>query len=135
MKIAILEDDGLLALDLESLCETFGHDVIGTARCATEASRRFGGAAPDILLSDMDLGDQLDGVDAVELLRRSVPKLEVVFVTGTEAPGNLRRMRAIRPRAILPKPVRPEALRMALEPQGDPRDRRHRRRASGGWSC
>ena len=112
--IAIVEDEFLLALELESLCQDLGYEVLGTARSATDAQERFGTLKPDILVTDMELGNRLDGVDVVDVLREQNPSLEVVFVTGTQAPEKIQRMRAVSPKKILSKPVRSEELRLAL---------------------
>jgi CheY-like chemotaxis protein len=112
--VAIVEDEVLLALELEDLCRDFGCAVLGVASSGAAAVAQFADAAFDVLITDMELGNTLDGVDVVEILRKDHPSLDVVFVTGTRAPEKLARIRAVSPRKVLRKPIDSRELRRAL---------------------
>lgn len=114
LTVAILEDEALLALELQDLCEDFGARVVGTAASATEAQARFAGLLPRVLVTDMDLGLGPDGAEVAATMRRTDPSLAIVFVTATCHPDKRRRMAGLRPLRILSKPVRSEDLHMAL---------------------
>ncbi|SFQ16621.1 response regulator [Tranquillimonas alkanivorans] len=114
MKIMIVEDDALLALDLRGMCEDLGHQVLGLARSADEADRAASRLRPDVLLTDMELADSSDGVEVVHALRTRFPNLLVAFVTAVSDPAALARIDAVRPDAILNKPVTGERLECAL---------------------
>ncbi len=112
--VAIVEDEILLALDLECLCQDLGCEVLGIARSEAEARIRFSGLRIDMLITDLELGDGPDGADAAAFLRHTNPSMEIVFVTGAHAPEKIRRMEALSPKKILRKPVRLEELKSAI---------------------
>jgi CheY-like chemotaxis protein len=79
-RILIIEDEPLIAMDLESLVERLGHEVVGNARTHREAVDLFKKSKPGLVLADIHLADGSSGLDAVnEILKDfTVP---VVFIT------------------------------------------------------
>lgn len=112
--VAIIEDEALLALDLQFLCRDAGCRVLGIAATAAEARRKFPGMPPDVLITDMDLADGSDGVEVAEHMRMLRPEMAVIFVTATTAPDKLRRIAAVRPDRVLSKPLHVADLHHAL---------------------
>jgi DNA-directed RNA polymerase specialized sigma24 family protein len=78
--ILIIEDEALIALDLEALVEKLGHDVIGIARTRTEASTIAQANPPGLILADIQLADGSSGLDAVNDLLNSFA-VPVIFIT------------------------------------------------------
>jgi DNA-directed RNA polymerase specialized sigma24 family protein len=78
--VVIIEDEPLIALDLERLVTTLGHRVVKIARTERQAIEAVKRARPGLILADIQLADGSSGLDAVnEILRAfSVP---VIFVT------------------------------------------------------
>lgn len=78
--VLIIEDEALIAMDLESLVQSLGHNVVGVARTHKEAVELGKTKQPGLILADIQLADNSSGVDAVnELLNKfSVP---VIFIT------------------------------------------------------
>jgi Response regulator of the LytR/AlgR family len=78
--ILIIEDESVIAMDLESLVEGLGHSVIGIARTRSEALRLVEAKRPGLVLADIQLADGSSGLDAVnDMLKTfSVP---VIFIT------------------------------------------------------
>ena len=111
---AIVEDEFVLALELEGLCQDLGCNVLGIARSEAEARTCFGQLRPDVLITDLELGEHLDGVDVAKFLQQNDPSLTVVFITGAHSPEMIQRMKEVSPRNILRKPVRPEELKFVL---------------------
>lgn len=112
--IAIVEDEALLALDLQDLCQAAGHHVLGTAATATQARQKFLTSIPDILITDMNLADGSEGVEVAEAMRRQRPDVVVIFITAATAADTLQRISAVRPDRILKKPLRTSELHEAL---------------------
>ena len=82
LKILIVEDEILLAMDLEAHLEALGQDVVGVASDAAEAFDFAGSEAPDLALVDVNLRDGPSGPRiASELAQRH--DTIVVFVTGS----------------------------------------------------
>ena len=68
----IIEDEPLIAMDIEQMVESLGHRVVGTARTHTEATALFGKTHPRMVLADIQLADGSSGIDAVnEILQSS----------------------------------------------------------------
>ncbi len=79
LKVLIVEDEALLAMELESLVEDAGHSVVGWAMSSDEAKTLVDTSDADIAFVDIHLADGPTGVDVAEHIRRSGPV--VVFMT------------------------------------------------------
>jgi len=78
--ILIIEDEALIALDLESLVESLGHKVLGVARTHKEALELAKSKRPGLILADIQLADGSSGLDAVNELLSSF-EVPVIFIT------------------------------------------------------
>ncbi len=78
--ILIIEDEPLIAMDLEALVEGLGHNVIGIARTRTEALKLGGPKRPGLILADIQLADGSSGLDAVNDLLKTF-EVPVIFIT------------------------------------------------------
>lgn len=78
--ILIIEDEPLIAMDIEQMALSLGHRVTGIARTRDEAMDLFRADPPGMVLADIRLADGSSGIDAVnEMLRAST--LPVIFIT------------------------------------------------------
>lgn len=78
--ILIIEDEPLIAMDLEALVEGLGHNVTGVARTRTEAVKLASTKQPGLILADIQLADGSSGLDAVNDLLKSF-EVPVIFIT------------------------------------------------------
>ncbi len=78
--ILIIEDEPLIAMDLEALVEGLGHNVTGVARTRTEAVKLAGSHRPGLILADIQLADGSSGLDAVNDLLKAF-EVPVIFIT------------------------------------------------------
>jgi DNA-directed RNA polymerase specialized sigma24 family protein len=78
--VLIIEDEALIALDLEALVENLGHKVIGVARTRSEAVTIARTRSPGLILADIQLADGSSGLDAVNDLLDTF-EVPVIFVT------------------------------------------------------
>jgi CheY-like chemotaxis protein/DNA-directed RNA polymerase specialized sigma24 family protein len=78
--VLVIEDEPIIAMDLEALVESLGHSVLGTARTQKEAVEIVKERRPGLILADIQLADGSSGIDAVnEIIREfDVP---VIFIT------------------------------------------------------
>ncbi|MGO4386652.1 response regulator [Microvirga sp. 2YAF29] len=79
MRILIVEDEFLIALELESLLQDIGHDVVGIAASSAEAIDLARQSSPDLAFVDVHLSDGLTGIDAARAL--SEKEVTVLFMT------------------------------------------------------
>lgn len=80
-KVLIVEDQRSSAEGLRRLLSCRGHQVRTSLR-ASDAIEQGAAFRPDLLITDCDLRDSLNGFDVAKRLREAVPSVAVVFVTG-----------------------------------------------------
>jgi CheY-like chemotaxis protein len=78
--VLIIEDEALIALDLEALLENLGHRVVGVARTRGEAAAIARSRQPGLILADIQLADGSSGLDAVNDLLNMF-EVPVIFIT------------------------------------------------------
>jgi len=110
-EVLIIEDEPMIAMDIEAIVEGLGHRVQGIARTHAESVSMFRAGSPGLVLADIQLADGSSGLSAVnELLRlREVP---VIFITSF--PERLLTGERPEPAFLLTKPYRPEAVRATI---------------------
>ncbi|MDB5512209.1 MAG: hypothetical protein JWR08_1692 [Enterovirga sp.] len=107
MRVLILEDDPLTALDLQIVVESCGHDVVSL--CDTvAAARRHASDDLDFAFLDIDLPDGKSFDFAARLAERQVPFAFVSASSPCELPGPLRHM------PFIAKPYHHAAIRHSL---------------------
>ena len=79
-RILIVEDEMIIALDLENLVTELGHTVVGIATTREEAVRLATEQEPDLVLCDIQLADGSSGVDAATDILHSM-SIPVIFIT------------------------------------------------------
>ena len=104
MRIIVVEDDALIALDIASLLEDLGHEVCAEAADACTAWKLAEDEKPDLAVVDIRLARNTDGG---WLARKLYDKLGVrsLFVSGSITEDFRRDMAAINPVGFLGKPV------------------------------
>jgi len=78
--VLIIEDETFIAMDIEALVESLGHNVIGIARTHSEALALAKRKRPGLILADIQLADGSSGLDAVNELLGSF-EVPVIFIT------------------------------------------------------
>jgi CheY-like chemotaxis protein len=109
--VLIIEDEPLIALDLEELVLGLGHRVTGIARTHAEALTLIGRKSPGIVLSDIKLADGSSGLSAVNdiLKKHNVP---VIFITAY--PERFLKGDKPEPAFLVTKPYLPETIRALI---------------------
>ena len=109
--ILIIEDEPLIAMDIEQMVESLGHRVVGTARTHTEATALFNSSRPRMILADIQLADGSSGIDAVNeiLSSASVP---VIFITAF--PERLLTGERPEPAFLVTKPFNPDMVKALI---------------------
>jgi CheY-like chemotaxis protein len=82
MRILIVEDNGLVAMDIECQLLDAGHEVVGIAATAIEAIEIGRAETPELALMDVSLADGSNGVDAAGRLKGEFG-IPSVFITAT----------------------------------------------------
>lgn len=79
--ILIIEDEAIIAMDLETIVSEMGHRVTGVARTRSEAVSLGNSDTPDMILADIQLADNSSGIDAVNDLMADLGERPVIFIT------------------------------------------------------
>lgn len=104
LRVLIVEDDGLLALDLSNMIEEWGGEAVGIATSAARAIRLARELAPDLVLMDIRLQGATDGIEAAREIR-DIHACAMIFITAHSDPDTLLRVRELGPLTVLSKPV------------------------------
>lgn len=106
--VAIIEDEPLIAMDLETLVEGLGHKVVGLARTRAEAVALARATRPGLVLADIRLADGSSGLDAVNEILETVGA-PVIFITAY--PESLLTGQRPEPAFLISKPFRAETVK------------------------
>ena len=113
-RILVVEDEQIVALDLRETLEQLGYHVVGTAGTAAEAIQLAEAAAPDLVLMDIHLQGEVDGISTADRIRAHGGP-PVVFVTAFDDARTLARARVTEPYGYLLKPFNVRELRATIE--------------------
>jgi CheY-like chemotaxis protein len=108
--ILIIEDEPIIAMDIEELVQGCGHRVVGTASSEREAVEIARRTRPGLILADINLGAGGDGAHAVSRIMQ-IHAAPVIFVTAY--PERLLTGEEIEPAFVITKPFEPMTLAVA----------------------
>lgn len=109
--ILIIEDEPLIAMDIEQLVEDLGHRVVGTARTHKDAVAMFARTSPKMVLADIQLADGSSGIDAVNEILAAAP-VPVIFITAF--PERLLTGERPEPTFLVTKPFNPDMVKALI---------------------
>ncbi len=109
--VLIIEDEPIIAMDLEAMVNDLGHSVLRIARTRTEAVAAIANQRPGLVLADIQLADGSSGLDAVnEIL--TVCDVPVVFITAY--PERLLTGDRPEPTFLITKPFRTDTVKAVI---------------------
>jgi two-component system cell cycle sensor histidine kinase/response regulator CckA len=129
-RIMLVEDEKVVAADIQECVKGLGYEVVGAAATGTEALRLAVDTMPDLVLMDIKLKGALDGIDVAGALYDQL-KIPVVYLTAHADAEILERARQTAPSGYVLKPFDDRTLRTAIELAFD-RHRRERQLIDGG---
>ncbi|MGA0604264.1 response regulator [Caulobacter sp. KR2-114] len=109
----VVDDEAIIAELWILYVELMGLEVCGAAATADQAIALAEAHRPAVVLMDMRLAGQKDGVDAALAIHDSVGS-RVIFITGSQEPATLARINTDHPSAVLIKPVAEPLLRRTV---------------------
>lgn len=112
-RILVIEDEAIIALDLESIIADLGHRTTGVARTHQQAVALAQKERPDLILSDIQLADGSSGIEAVnDILPMIGPDVPVIFITAF--PERLLTGERPEPAFVITKPYTEAQVRSAI---------------------
>ncbi len=109
--VLIIEDEPLIALELESHVISLGHSVVGTATTHGEAIKMYHEHKPGLILADIQLADGSSGAEAVKEIL-SVDSIPVIFITAF--PERLLTGERPEPTYLITKPFTTQVVKVAI---------------------
>jgi CheY-like chemotaxis protein len=110
-RVLIIEDEPIIALDLENLLVDLGHEVVAKAATRDEAVAMARAKRPGLVLADINLGEGGSGIDAVAEILSSFD-IPVIFVTAY--PEKLLTGERPEPAYLIAKPFLPETIQATV---------------------
>jgi CheY-like chemotaxis protein len=113
-KLLIVEDEPIVALDLQQELEGFGCEVVALAQSADEALMAVEESQPDLALMDLHIAGSLDGIQTARLLRDAY-QVPSVFLTAYSDDATINRAVREMPYGYLTKPFQTRELKATLQ--------------------
>lgn len=111
-KVLIIEDNVLTIDELEYRLVQMGYEV-ESATSGTEAIEKVDLYRPDIILSDINLGDGLDGIETIHLINQN-HNIPVVYISAYDDNNTINRAHSTEPFAYVMKPIQERELSIAI---------------------
>ncbi len=102
--IVIVEDEAIVAMENKLGLNNAGHNIVAVVSSAKEAILAFKENAPDLMLMDIQLKGEMDGIDVMTEIRQH-SLIPVIFVTGNSDHRTKERIEAIANASYMSKPL------------------------------
>jgi PAS domain S-box-containing protein len=112
--ILVVEDESAIAREIQKRLTGLGYDVPATAASADEAIQLVSERCPDLVIMDICIQGERDGIEVADLIRRRFD-VPVVYMTAFADDETLARAKITEPLGYLVKPFRPDELKSAVE--------------------
>lgn len=112
-RIIVIEDDQIQTIALKQIVHRMGHSIVGMFLDPEKAIAEIPGLQPDLILSDINLENRIDGIDVVEQVHRT-HECPVIFLTGYSLHRMSERIDQIENSTILGKPYTVNELTLAI---------------------
>jgi two-component system, cell cycle sensor histidine kinase and response regulator CckA len=112
--IMVVEDERIVAKNIEETLRLMGYDVLGSHATGADCLRQASERRPDLVLMDVRIGGDVDGIQTAKLLRSRFD-VPVVFLTAYADDETVKRAREAEPHGYILKPFRASDLRAGVE--------------------
>lgn len=112
--VIIVEDELIQSLYLKKILESLGFNVIDTSTEGRDSIKKVLALKPDFITMDIQLSDDVDGIDATHEIQKQLP-IPVLYITGNTDLMHSKRIKQTHYIEVLPKPVSKAELKAALD--------------------
>ena len=112
--IMVVEDEGVVSIDIRNMLKKAGYDVAAVAFQGEEAVQKAETSKPDLVLMDIGLKGEIDGIEAAREIRERF-HIPVVFLTGFADENTMAKAKEVNPSGFIIKPINEEELKRILE--------------------
>ncbi|MGA7933096.1 MAG: ATP-binding protein [Kovacikia sp.] len=113
-RVLVVEDERVIARHLQSVLERLGHTVTGSTDSGIQAIQAAAATKPDVVIMDISLKGNIDGVEAAEQIYQSF-NIPVIYLTAYADNATLQRVKRSSPYGFLLKPLRSKDLESTIE--------------------
>jgi CheY-like chemotaxis protein len=113
-RILIVEDEAILAMNLQDKLLDLGYEVPATAESGKQALELVDQVRPDLVLMDIKLKDGMDGLEAARLIHLKYQDIPIIFMTAYGDEHTIQRAIASGSQGFLMKPFQPSQLNRML---------------------
>lgn len=113
-RILIVEDESIVALDIQTRLESHGFEVVDICSTGSRAIETAKNEDPDLILMDINLKGSIDGVETASLIRREVDS-PIIFLTAFADEKTMKRARISDASGYILKPFRESELLVTIE--------------------
>ncbi len=114
VKILVVEDESIIALNIKKKLKSFGYTVPAIVSTGEEAIKMTEITFPDLILMDVMLKGDMDGVQAIEEIRKRFD-IPVIYLTAYSDDEVLERAKLTQPYGYIVKPFKANDLRTNIE--------------------
>jgi PAS domain S-box-containing protein len=112
-RIVVIEDDEIISEHLQKVLRELGYRVAARATTGEQALNEVGRTIPDLVLMDIILKGDMDGIEAAKVIRDRF-QIPVVYLTAYSDDAVLERAKVTEPFGYVLKPFRKESLKTAV---------------------
>jgi PAS domain S-box-containing protein len=113
-KILIVEDEAIIAMEIESQLQSLGYEITSIVNTGEKAIKKAEEDKPDIILMDIRVKGKMDGIDAAEIIRNQFGT-PVVFSTAYLDEERIERAKITMPFGYVLKPIQEMDLKVTIE--------------------
>ncbi|MGE4382445.1 MAG: response regulator [Arcobacter sp.] len=113
VKILIIEDEAIVALDIKRIINNLGHDVVDIVSSFEDAIKSVKKNSPQLIFSDINLGKKKDGIDIIEEIQKE-KFIPVVYLTAYSDEETIQRAIKTNPLGYILKPFKKEDIKSTL---------------------
>jgi two-component system, response regulator PdtaR len=108
--VLVAEDEAIVALALKQLFTINNFNVVGVVRSGEDLVEEFKKLNPDVIITDIHLKGNMDGIEAARIIHKKSEKTPVIFVTGYGDENTHEKAMSVSPKAFFMKPFNEMAL-------------------------
>ncbi|MCJ7680196.1 MAG: response regulator, partial [Candidatus Aminicenantes bacterium] len=109
-RLLVVDDEATITTQLEERLTRLGYDIVGSASCAEEALAMARKYRPDLILMDIVMPGEMDGIDAAAIITRELD-IPVVFLTAYGDERYINRAKQSEALGYIIKPYQVEGLK------------------------
>ncbi|CAJ37246.1 PAS domain S-box protein [Methanocella arvoryzae] len=113
-RLLVVEDESIVAKDIQHRLRNLGYEVPAVVAYGEKAIEKAGELQPDLVLMDIFLKGEMDGIQAAEEIKRQYD-IPVIFLTAFADPNTLQRAKITEPFGYILKPFEERELLTAIE--------------------